>query len=222
VYALIDASCFEILSSLEVADDEAVDAGGVRVFGEALLAVGAHGVVVAHEQDGGLEAASAGFTDHGEGRLGRHAVLERDRVGLLDGRAVGDGVGEWCAELDDVGATALHGEEHIRGVLDPGVSGRDISNERGPLLGLAPLERLPNGFHCAALSIAGISLGVCMITIGRQRVEEEVEEEQRALDNWRKWESIRAQEAGPFMVWRSLRRFFGETTNRRNPVIFFS
>jgi hypothetical protein len=61
-----------------------------------------------------------------------------------------------------------------------------------------------------------------MITIGRQRVEEEVEEEQRALDNWRKWESIRAQEAGPFMVWRSLRRFFGETTNRRNPVIFFS
>jgi hypothetical protein len=44
----------------------------------------------------------ARLADQVERRLNRDAILESDRVGRLDRRAVGDGVGEGDAELDYV------------------------------------------------------------------------------------------------------------------------
>lgn len=52
------------------------------------------------------------------------------RVGGLDGRPVGNGVGERHAELNDVGAALLHGKNDIRGGIGRRESGGHIGDER--------------------------------------------------------------------------------------------
>lgn len=86
----------------QVADNEAVDAGGFAVLYELLFTVGEDGVVVAHEEDGDGEALRACINDDFEGSGYGNAVEEGDGVSLLDGGAVGDGVGERETELDEV------------------------------------------------------------------------------------------------------------------------
>jgi hypothetical protein len=86
----------------QIDHDEAVGARLLRVLQHALLAVAQQRVVVAHEQHRRLEAALPGVADHLQHILGVDAVLERLRVGRLDGGAVGDGVGEGHAHFDDV------------------------------------------------------------------------------------------------------------------------
>lgn len=114
----------------QVNDDEAVDTALLAVLDKAVLAVPQERVVVAHEHDGGLEAPVARIADHLEGRLEGDAILEGDlravvlaavvfgdeargkgwiggegaaySVGGLDGRAIGDGVGEGSADLDHI------------------------------------------------------------------------------------------------------------------------
>ena len=55
---------------------------------------------------------------------------ETHSVGGLNGRAVGNGVGEGYAQLDNVRTALLHGENDIRGGLGRGVTGGHIGNKR--------------------------------------------------------------------------------------------
>lgn len=103
-HSLLSAALTEAdgLLGREIADNEAVNAGRLAVLYKLLVAVCQDGVVVAHEEDGDLEALGAGIADNGEGCGDRNTVEEGDSIGLLDSRSVGDWVGEWETELDEV------------------------------------------------------------------------------------------------------------------------
>ena len=96
------------LLAWKVDDDEAVHAGRLGRLARLLDAGGEEGVVVAHHQHGDGEALGARLLAVLEHVLVLHAVLERDDARSLNDGAIGHGVGEWHAELDDVAAIFLH------------------------------------------------------------------------------------------------------------------
>lgn len=93
----------------QVTDDEAVDAVGFAVDYEAGFAVGEDRVVVAHEEDGDGKAFGAGGAHDGEGGGDGDAIEEGNGVGFLDSGAVGNGVGEGEANLNDVWSSSQNG-----------------------------------------------------------------------------------------------------------------
>ena len=86
----------------EIDDNETVDTGLFAVGEETLLAVLKDWVVVSHEEDWDGKTLLAGIADVLQEVADVDAVLESDGVGLLNGWAVGDWVGEWNTELNDV------------------------------------------------------------------------------------------------------------------------
>lgn len=86
----------------EINDDETVDTGLLAVGEQTLLAVLKNWVVVSHEEDWDGQALLAGIADVLQEVADVNAVLESDGVGLLDGWAIGNWVGEWNTELNDV------------------------------------------------------------------------------------------------------------------------
>mmetsp|Transcript_21358 Transcript_21358/g.43101 ORF Transcript_21358/g.43101 Transcript_21358/m.43101 type:complete len:292 (+) Transcript_21358:1229-2104(+) len=92
----------DALLGWKVHDDEPVGSG-LRGFGAELLdSVLEEGVVVSHEDDGDGKALLTGLLDHLEalGDLGG-AALDGNLVGVLDGGAVGLGVGVGDSKLND-------------------------------------------------------------------------------------------------------------------------
>mmetsp|Transcript_22541 Transcript_22541/g.52182 ORF Transcript_22541/g.52182 Transcript_22541/m.52182 type:complete len:445 (-) Transcript_22541:38-1372(-) len=101
----------------QVDDDETVHASVGGLLDQLIHPVLEHRVVVAHQNHGGGEAAGAGGLDKGHALLDAGAELEGDLVGGLDGGAVGLGVAERHAQLNDVRAALLHGEEELHRVV---------------------------------------------------------------------------------------------------------
>mmetsp|Transcript_32294 Transcript_32294/g.111661 ORF Transcript_32294/g.111661 Transcript_32294/m.111661 type:complete len:364 (-) Transcript_32294:38-1129(-) len=118
----------------QVDDDEAIDTGGDRVGGELVEAVGAERVVVAHEDDGHGEAQLAGFRDGLEAALQAKALFERNLVADLDRGAVGHGVREGHAELDDVSAARLHRKHESGRLRASRVAAREVRDQRRAVL----------------------------------------------------------------------------------------
>ncbi|KAI3484929.1 hypothetical protein L1887_51984 [Cichorium endivia] len=135
--AVLGAGASEVdgLLGRQVDDDEAVGTGSLGILNRLVLSVGERWVVVAHEQNGGLEALGACLTDVVEALGVADALLQRDLVALLDGGAVSLGIGEGDAELDDVCAALLEAEEDIDGVVLGGEAGGDEADEDGLVLG---------------------------------------------------------------------------------------
>mmetsp|Transcript_27463 Transcript_27463/g.81820 ORF Transcript_27463/g.81820 Transcript_27463/m.81820 type:complete len:237 (+) Transcript_27463:1031-1741(+) len=126
----------------QVHDDEAVHAAGVAVRHDFVHAVLQEVVVVAHEDHGHdqpLRARRLHVREAvGEGGL----VQQGDARGLLDGGAVGQGVGERHAELDDVRAARLQGQQGVHGALLLRVARGDEGDEGALLGGLARVKAL--------------------------------------------------------------------------------
>ena len=118
----------------EVDDDEAVDAGFRGIGAEALGAVAGDGVEVAHEDDGGVVVGLPKGFDHGEGFAQGCAGLEAAEAGGLDGGAVGHGVGEGHADLDEVGAGGGHAVEDGGAGGEVGVVGLEEGDEGAAVL----------------------------------------------------------------------------------------
>ena len=105
----------------------ATPAGGA-VHGQALQAVLQEGVVIAHEHEARLERAfAAGELVENPGQ--RHALVQAFQAGLLHGGAVGHGVGEGHADLDDVRAARVQRGELLPEALAVGEAAGQIGDE---------------------------------------------------------------------------------------------
>lgn len=89
----------------QIDQNETIDTGLSAVRQQLLLSVCPHGVVVAHQQDWGLEALFPGVADHLQSRSEGDTIFEGDSIGSLDCGSVCYGVCEGHSELDDVFGT---------------------------------------------------------------------------------------------------------------------
>ena len=118
----------EVVVEGEVGDDHAGDAGFGAALAEGLDAVVEDGVEVAHENQGDVDVDLDGFQLVEE--LGKgHAVLEGLRGGCLDDGAVGEGVAEGDADLDEVNASFLHRQDDVTGAVEGGTAGAEVEAE---------------------------------------------------------------------------------------------
>lgn len=97
-------------------------------------------VVVAHEHNGDVDALGSSLLDKVQTRVDGDTVGKSHIVGGLDGRAVGNRVGEGDAELNHVGSSGLEALENGHGFFNRGESCGDEGNEGGTALLLALLE----------------------------------------------------------------------------------
>lgn len=86
----------------QVDHNETIDTDLLAVLEQTLVAVLHDWVIVAHEHDGALQATATGDTDEIENLSNGDTILKGLGVGLLDSRAIGNGVSERNAEFDDV------------------------------------------------------------------------------------------------------------------------
>ena len=112
----------------EVGDDHAANTGVDARLTEGFDAVVEDGIEIAHEDEGNLCLVLDGFQlgeEFGEG----HAVFEGLSGGTLDDGAVGQGVAEWDADLDEVDAAALHGEDDVGGAFECGAASTEVERK---------------------------------------------------------------------------------------------
>mmetsp|Transcript_53020 Transcript_53020/g.148809 ORF Transcript_53020/g.148809 Transcript_53020/m.148809 type:complete len:565 (+) Transcript_53020:627-2321(+) len=149
--AVLDTLRVEVTRLLcwEVDDDEAIDALRGGLLAGAVKAVLQEVVVVAHHHQGDDQTLLPGLLHEAEAVLQRSVLQERQARRLLDGRAVGQGIGEGNAQLDDVRAALLQREERLDRVRLLRVPRGDEGHEGRPLRRLALLEALadPGGWH---------------------------------------------------------------------------
>ncbi len=91
-----------------------------------------------------------------------HAAAQRDVVGRLDDGAVQYGVAVRQSHLDDVGAAGGHGLDGLDGTVHGREAGRQIGDQRGPVLGLrggeSGVQQLDVAAHLTSPSISAPSL----------------------------------------------------------------
>ena len=102
-----------------------------RVAQEMLRAIGVDRIVIAHEHDGRLVIARAKSFDQMKRAFDAHSRFERPHRGGLDGGAVGHGIGERHAQLDDVGADAGKLLQDFERAFRIGIAGGDERDEPG-------------------------------------------------------------------------------------------
>ena len=89
--------------------------------------------------DGGADIIELGvpFSDP----MADGPVIQKASERALDHRAVGHGIGERHAQLDDVGARGDQRAHHVERHVERRVTDRDIGHERGTALGAQARER---------------------------------------------------------------------------------
>mmetsp|Transcript_13499 Transcript_13499/g.30580 ORF Transcript_13499/g.30580 Transcript_13499/m.30580 type:complete len:423 (+) Transcript_13499:890-2158(+) len=141
----------------KVDDDEAVHAGGLAVVHQLLEPVREEWVVVPHQDDRHRQPLGACLLGHLEAVRQRDGLVavERDLVRPLDGRPVGERVGERHAQLDDVSPAGLH-RVHDRHCLgERGVPRGHKADKGGAAFGLRLRKR---GHHLRRHGLAVSSL----------------------------------------------------------------
>jgi hypothetical protein len=105
-------------------------AGGPHVVEERLARVDVDGIVVAEEDERRVLVVPAERAHEIERLVHLVARLERSQRGGLDRRAVGHGIGERHAELDQIGTGSRQAEQDLlrRGVVR--IAGRDERHQR--------------------------------------------------------------------------------------------
>ena len=102
----------------KIDDNEAIDARGLTILKQSLLAIAQQRIVVTHEHHRRLEASISRLLDHSECRLDGDTVCQgnlyssmlpmrvsgdrTNRIGSLDSRAIGNWVGKGGAEFEDI------------------------------------------------------------------------------------------------------------------------
>ena len=134
-----------------VGKQAAIDAGGRRVTGEAFQAIAQYRVEIGEEQQGNLGGGAnlAGDLEHG-GQGG--AGLEGALAGALDDGAIGDGVAEGDAELDEIGAAADHGGHQGGGAERRRIAGGEIGDETFAVVALQGEEEAADACHSRSSS----------------------------------------------------------------------
>ena len=125
---------FGVFLGRQIDDDQAIDAGRLRVGEKTLDAIDIDRVVIAHENERRRLVMRAEIGGERQ-RLGeRRAGLERAQARGLDRRPIGHRIGEGHAELDHVGAgrrQRLQDRERSRKI---GIAGHDEGHQRGAAL----------------------------------------------------------------------------------------
>ena len=89
--AFAESNC---LLQREIDDDEAIDSYRFAICEELGLPVAQYRVVIAHEEHGRLEPIPAGIADHVQHRRDGNTIFQRLQIGLLNGWAICNGIGE--------------------------------------------------------------------------------------------------------------------------------
>ena len=135
-----------------VDEEAAIDAGGGRVGGEAFEAVAQDGVEISEEQEGNFGGGANAAGDFEDGREGG-TRFEGAFAAALDDGAIGDGVAERDAELDEIGAAADHGGHEGGGAQRRGVAGGEIGDEAFAMVALERFEEAADARHRRSSSL---------------------------------------------------------------------
>ena len=110
-----------------------------QVCGEAVHAVLHDQVPIGH-QDGHGVRSLGDRPDHAEGVIRAHALGEGLRGGCLDDLAIHDGIGVRQTDLDDIGPAEPECDGGLDGLLDAGIAGGQVADQRGSALRAALLD----------------------------------------------------------------------------------
>ena len=149
---------FGVFLRRQIDDDQAVDAGGLRIGEKLVDAIDVDRIVIAHQHQRRGVIVLAEPAHHLQRLLQGHAGLQRAQPGRLDRRTVRHRIGEGHADLDDVGAglrQRLDDVERGRGI---GIARHQESDERRAALllqfGKACVD---TGGHDAAFAVLYLS-----------------------------------------------------------------
>src|SRR5580700_5114934 len=122
------------LFDTEIGEQHAVDSSLAGIGCQALKPIAEQGIHIAEQEQGDLGLA-ANLADGSEQARQIHAGAEGAVRGALDHRTVGDGIREGKSEFDEIGASALEGQDEFGSSMGMGIASSKVSNERStPLL----------------------------------------------------------------------------------------
>jgi hypothetical protein len=124
-----------ILLGRQIDDDETVDAASLGIGEEGRHAVAVDRVVIAHQHDRRRVVIPAKLAHEIERAAQGHAGLQRAQPRRLDRRPVGHRIGEWHAELDEIGARRGQAAQQRQRGRRIGIAGDDIGDEPGAAFG---------------------------------------------------------------------------------------
>ena len=114
----------------KVGHQRSVDSGGSGGGAEFLQSELQDGIEIREDDEPGLRllADLAGDVENSR-QIG--SVLQGALAGALDDRSVGDGIAEWNAQLNHVGARSDGGERDIARDFEAGIAAGDVDDESG-------------------------------------------------------------------------------------------
>ena len=112
-----------------IGQDQAIDADLLAGGDKFLAAIGKNHVGVGHEHHGDGDIL-AQFADEIKNFISGHATLQCAQVGPLDDRALGGGVGERDAQLNQISPVGGHGADGCGGGSQVGVAAGDERDKR--------------------------------------------------------------------------------------------
>jgi len=114
-----------VIVERQVGDNHAADATLDTTLTKGLDAVVENGIEIAHEDDGDVHVVLDGL-QLGEKFGKRHTIFEGLSGGALDNGTIGQRVAEGDADLDEIDAATLHGEDDVTCAFECGTASTEI------------------------------------------------------------------------------------------------